>query len=133
MVLYKQIIKHNTPQVNLKYSVLCHTRRYDMIDEVFFRDRLRSLRNEKQVSAREMSLALGQNESYINKIESGKATTTISSFLNICEYLKISPSVFFDEEIKNTYESKAFEQYIKKLSPNQVKYILELLKDLTKK
>lgn len=104
-----------------------------MIDEVFFRDRLRSLRNEKQVSAREMSLALGQNESYINKIESGKATTTISSFLNICEYLKISPSVFFDEEIKNTYESKAFEQYIKKLSPNQVKYILELLKDLTKK
>ena len=46
-----------------------------MIDEEFFRDRLRTLRNEKQVSAREMSLALGQNESYINKIESGKATT----------------------------------------------------------
>ena len=41
---------------------------YYMIDEEFFRDRLRALRNERQVSEREMSLALGQNESYINKI-----------------------------------------------------------------
>lgn len=101
-----------------------------MIDENFFRDRLRSLRNERQVSAREMSLALGQNESYINKIESGKATTTITSFLNICEYLKISPSVFFDEEIRNT--NKNIDYYIKRLTPEQTKYVLELLKDLTR-
>ena len=102
-----------------------------MIDEEFFRNRLRALRNEKQVSAREMSLALGQNESYINKIESGKATTTILSFINICEYLNISPSVFFDEEIHNTFETNQFEYYIKKLTPRQAKYILEILKDLT--
>ena len=105
---------------------------YYMIDEEFFRDRLRTLRNEKQVSAREMSLALGQNESYINKIESGKATTTIPSFINICEYLKISPSVFFDEETRNTFDKQDFEYYLTKLSPNQAKYILELLKDITK-
>ncbi len=37
--------------------------------EDFFVDRLTSLRNQKNVSAREMSLALGQNESYINRIE----------------------------------------------------------------
>ena len=103
-----------------------------MIDEDFFRDRLRTLRNEKQVSAREMSLALGQNESYINKIESGKTTTTIPSFLNICEFLSISPSEFFNEDIHNTLETTIFEQYIKKLTPHQAKYILELLNDLTK-
>ncbi len=103
-----------------------------MIDEEFFRDRLRTLRNERQVSAREMSLALGQNESYINKIESGKATTTIPSFLNICEYLKVSPSVFFDEEARNIYEKTSLEYYLKRLSSNQAKYILELLKDITK-
>lgn len=78
-----------------------------------------------------MSLALGQNESYINKIESGKATTTIPSFSNICEYLKISPSVVFNEEIQNTFETNTFDAYFKKLSPRQTKYILELLKDLT--
>lgn len=102
-----------------------------MIDEEFFKNRLRALRNEKQVSAREMSLALGQNESYINKIESGKATTTISSFINICEYLNITPSDFFNEDINNTFKTTTFEQYIKKLTPHQAKYILELLKDLT--
>ena len=102
-----------------------------MIDEEFFRDRLRTLRNEKQVSAREMSLSLGQNETYINKIETGKASTTITSFLNICEYLNIEPSVFFTEEINTTIECQECEQYIKKLTPRQAKYILELLKDLT--
>ena len=37
--------------------------------EDFFADRIASLRNQKDVSAREMSLSLGQNSSYINRIE----------------------------------------------------------------
>ncbi len=102
-----------------------------MIDEEFFKDRLRTLRNEKQVSAREMSLSLGQNESYINKIESGKTSTTINSFLNICEFLNISPSDFFNENIHNTIETSIFDEYIQKLTPRQAKYILEILKDIT--
>lgn len=78
-----------------------------------------------------MSLSLGQNETYINKIETGKASTTIASFLNICEYLNIEPAVFFNEEINTPIECQECEQYIKKLTPHQAKYILELLKDLT--
>lgn len=40
--------------------------------EDFFIERLITLRNQQNVSAREMSLAIGQNESYINRIENGK-------------------------------------------------------------
>ena len=40
--------------------------------EDFFAERLISLRNQKNVSAREMSLALGQNGSYINRIENNE-------------------------------------------------------------
>ena len=40
-----------------------------MINEDNFAERLTQLREDKQVSAREMSLALGQNCSYINRIE----------------------------------------------------------------
>ena len=40
--------------------------------EEFFADRLSELRTEKNVSAREMSLAIGQNASYINRIENRK-------------------------------------------------------------
>ena len=36
--------------------------------ETFFCERLTQLRLEKGVSAREMSLALGQSEAYINRI-----------------------------------------------------------------
>ena len=38
----------------------------------FFSKRLSKLRMEKGVSARDMSLSLGQSESYINRIENQK-------------------------------------------------------------
>lgn len=103
-----------------------------MTYEEFFRDRLRFLRNEKNISAREMSLALGQNESYINKIETGKCSTSISSFFNICEYLKITPADFFNENVHNLQKTDGILSYLKSLSSKQVNYISELLCDLSK-
>ena len=44
-----------------------------MINEENFAERLSQLREARQVSAREMSLAIGQNCSYINRIENKKA------------------------------------------------------------
>lgn len=61
-----------------------------------FRIRLAVLRNNKGVSARDMSLSLGQNPGYVNNIENGKALPSMSMFFHICEYLKISPSEFFE-------------------------------------
>ena len=103
-----------------------------MIDEEFFRNRLRSLRNKKSVSAREMSLALGQNESYINKIETGKTSTTIASFLNICEYLSVSPADFFNDASQNSASTKELVYYFQRLSSKHSLYMLEFLKDLTR-
>lgn len=101
------------------------------MDEEFFRDRLRFFRNQKRISAREMSLALGQNETFINKIETGKSSTTISSFFNICDYLQISPLEFFNAEIKSSVENtKEMTRLFRCLSPRQSKYVLELLHDL---
>lgn len=102
--------------------------------EEFFRDRLRLFRNEKDISAREMSLELGQNETYINKIETGKCSLSMSSFFNICEYLNISPSKFFNDQVNNTQGTEEeLYTYFRKLTPKQAKYILQLLKDLTSK
>ena len=101
------------------------------MDEEFFRDRLRFFRNQKKISAREMSLALGQNETFINKIETGRSSTTISSFLNICDYLRVSPSDFFNTEIKSSAEdAQEMMRLFRSLSPRQSKYMLELLRDL---
>ncbi len=100
--------------------------------EDFFRDRLRFLRNERKISAREMSLDLGQNESYINKIETGKCSTSVGSFLKICDYLNIQPKDFFNESVQNTKTKDAdILDFFHKLSSRQSEYILALLQDLT--
>lgn len=51
-----------------------------MINEDNFAERLAQLREDKQVSAREMSLAIGQNCSYINRIENKKAFPSMQCF-----------------------------------------------------
>ena len=66
-----------------------------MYEEIFAR-RLTQLRMQKGVSARDMSLSLGQNHGYINSIESGKTFPTMTNFFYICEYLHITPKEFFD-------------------------------------
>lgn len=68
------------------------------MDNNYFAERLTSLRTRKNVSAREMSLALGQNESYINRIENKINYPSMQCFFYICEYLEVTPAEFFDPE-----------------------------------
>ena len=63
-----------------------------------FGERLARLRTKKNVSAREMSLSIGQNENYINKIENGKSLPSMTAFFDICDYLEITQQDFFDPE-----------------------------------
>ena len=64
--------------------------------EDFFAARLAKLRESKNISAREMSLSIGQNRNYINQIENRKTFPTMQIFFCICEYLNITPQEFFD-------------------------------------
>ena len=52
----------------------------------WFAGRVTELRLQKGVSARDMSLSIGQNAGYINTIESGKALPSMSAFFFICDY-----------------------------------------------
>ena len=70
-----------------------------------FPKRLSELRLKKGVSARDMSLSLGQGAGYINNIENGKNLPSMTAFFYICEYLGISPSEFFDPENKSPGKS----------------------------
>ena len=45
-----------------------------------FRERLISLRTQKDVSANKMSLSIGQSKGYINKIENQKTMPSLSFF-----------------------------------------------------
>ena len=96
-----------------------------------FSDKLRKLRNEKGVSAREMSLSLGQNVNYINLIENGKRRPSLDMFLYICEYLKVEPDYFFRNEEIDKESERYYDQVIKRLSVNQKKELVKFILSLT--
>ena len=62
-----------------------------MMYEDFVPERLAKLRALKGVSARDMSLSLGQANNYINNIENKKSLPAMQSFFYICEYLGVTP------------------------------------------
>ena len=59
--------------------------------EDFTQNRIAQLRTQKGVSARDMSLSLGQNGNYINQIENKKALPSLQGLFYICEYLHMTP------------------------------------------
>ena len=96
-----------------------------------FIKRLTELRLKRGVSARDMSLSLGQSESYINKIENKRTMPSMTGFFYICEYLGIQPQEFFDTETISTAKSLEIIREIGKLSPDKAEHILQVIKDLS--
>ena len=109
----------------MSYNII--TRR-DVMYEDFIAERLASLRMQKNVSAREMSLSIGQNSSYINRIENKQTMPSMQCFFYICEYLGVTPAEFFDTN--NSHPAALCEviELMKPLTDTQ----LRLLKDLAK-
>ena len=79
-----------------------------------------------QNSAREMSLALGQNPSYINRIENGKALPSMQGFFSICDYLKITPAEFFNDEVEQPGEIRALVEKLQKLPQEQLQLVEQI-------
>lgn len=102
------------------------------MDEKDFSLRLAQLREKKGVSARDMSLSIGQNPGYINNIESGKSMPSLSGIFYICEYLGITPSEFFDLESKNPTRLNEVVNDLKKLNDRQLETISCLIKEIIK-
>ena len=99
----------------------------------WFYKRVSQLRIQKGVSAREMSLSLGQSESYINKIENKRTLPSLTGFIYICEYFNITPQEFFNVNESNPQKTKELLKEIEKLSPLQTEHILQIVKDITNK
>ena len=102
------------------------------MDEKEFATRLARLRENKGVSARDMSLSIGQNPGYINNIETGKSKPSLDGLFYICEFLGITPSEFFDTQISNPSKLDSIIKDMKKLNNKQLDIIDALVKDMIK-
>lgn len=100
--------------------------------EDFLPTRLSALREQKGISARDMSLSIGQNPGYVNNIETGKALPSMTLFFYICEYLKITPAEFFDSDSKYPEELRTIIENLKKLNEEQLHCVDYIVKQFTK-
>ena len=80
-----------------------------------------------------MSLSIGQNGSYINRIENKNAFPSMQAFFYICEYLQISPKDFFDMEIPNPGKLNDVILELRKLNEEQLDTVLAVAKGLQHK
>ena len=104
-----------------------------MMYEDFFAERMASLRMKRSVSAREMSLSIGQNESYINRIENRLAFPSMQVFFYICEYFQITPQEFFDENNPAPGKINQISEEIKNLDDFQLDTVMAVVKGLQHK
>ncbi len=104
--------------------------------ELFSREefgrRLSSLRLGKGISARDMSLSLGQGAGYINNIENGRNLPSMSAFFEICAFLEITPKQFFSLEEDDPAGNDAIFRGIRRLSARQREFIRMLTEEFTK-
>lgn len=95
--------------------------------DTYFAERISKLRRQLGVSARDMSLSMGQSPGYINKIENKQGLPSMTGFYYICEYLNISPRDFFDEQIGNPSEIAELNSKLLKLNDTQLDAIKQVV------
>ena len=100
-----------------------------MFEELFYQ-RLSKLRAEKGVSARDMSLSIGQSAGYINALENRAGFPSMQFFFYICEYLGVTPAEFFDEGNSWPAEYREIMNDLKLLSRENLQNIKAVIKGL---
>lgn len=98
-------------------------------NKINFGLRLARIRNERQISARQLSLELGYNKNYIYSIESGRNFPTMEGFFEICTYLEINPEYFFGSPPEDLF-FPYFTNILEKLDENHLQHLYQLAEDL---
>lgn len=102
------------------------------MDRNFIKERYAKIRIAHNISARKLSLELGQSTEYINQIESGKNMPSVEGLLNFCSYFDISVGEFFEDKFNYPVEYTAIIEELNKMDAMTVKHIYGLLKIINK-
>ncbi len=100
-----------------------------MFEDLFY-ERLTKLRAEKGVSARDMSLSIGQSAGYINGLENRNGFPSMQVFFYICEYLGVTPSEFFDNNNGHPAENREILEDLNALDDEKRQNIKAIIKGL---
>ena len=102
------------------------------MDAKFIRDRITQLRIQKGVSEYQMSYDLGHSRSYMYNISSGKSLPPMAEFLEMCDYLEVSPSDFFNDRTENPVLLQTAIEELKRLNDDDLVLTISNLRRLNK-
>lgn len=102
------------------------------MDEEYIRQRIEQLRTQKKISERKLSLDLGHSTSYVHAISTGRALPSLGEFLYICEYFKITPKDFFDNEKELSTAKQEIIRSLIDLQEDEAKAVLEVIRCMVK-
>lgn len=103
------------------------------MDKKYIGERISELRIQKNISEYQMSLDLGKNKSYIQSLSSGRSLPTMQNFLDICDYLDVSPQQFFDTDLHNLPLFEKAVELIKQLDDDDMLALIPMLNRLVQK
>ena len=103
-----------------------------MMNCKFVAERITQLRMKKGISEQKMSFELGHSGNYIQLISSGKMVPSLKEFFNICEFLEISPSLFFQENVENPLMKQKAIDSIENISEEDLQILLPLIERFSK-
>lgn len=90
--------------------------------------RIGYVRNEANLSAREVSLRMGMSPQYVAQLESGRIVLTVEKLLQILEICNFSVERFFSPNISDYNIDNELKFLIESLPTDKKKNIVEFLK-----
>lgn len=103
------------------------------MDKEFVKERISTIKNSKNISARSLSLNLGMSSEYVNQVKNGRLMPSLDFIMNFCDYFNISVAEFFDETIKDPKKYQDLIQELNKMSQPELQQIIDLTKLINKK
>lgn len=92
--------------------------------------RIGYVRNQKKLSAKEVSLQIGKSQQYVAKLETAQITLSVKELLKILEVCDFPIDRFFSKNIAEEPTNKELVELIEDLSLIKKKKLLEFLKTL---
>ena len=102
----------------------------DIYQEIL--QKLSIYRIKKNMSARELSMILDHNDSFINRVENNKTELNMKVFLEILNIFGISPIEFFYVNQEQYEQDKRIIERLSRLSADDKNLIENLIKRLSK-
>lgn len=94
--------------------------------------RLAKLVDQSDLNDCQLSLFIGKNKGYINRIINGETFPTIKNFVIICRALKITPEEFFRFDDDSPAETNALTLDFRKLDSKEKQHVHYIVNDIIK-